>query len=209
MTSVSLVTGLLLLTASLTVASVIQSSRQLTLEEILQLGSKKNLQIQAARYQAAALAEEVPKSYADFWPKLRGEYQYFVQSPRPVLAIPHNAFTVPPIPGIPALANGLSIPSQDAQFVAGRAWDYHLPLRIDQPLFTGFRLSSTYAIAQVDRDIGEVRLARAQQDIAEQVKMAYFQGSRGRSSSGLRPRALGSMKRKCGTPSTSLPDTAR
>src|SRR5207245_873827 len=75
---------------------------------------------------------------------------------------------------IPAVTPAFSIPAQQSDVVAGRAWDNIVRLRIDQVLFTGFRLTSQYAVANLDRQIGLSRLSRAHQDIAEQVKLAYF-----------------------------------
>ncbi len=146
--------------------------RDLTLEESLRLASEGNLRVQSTRFEAAAFAEEVPKAFKDFLPKLRSDLRYFVQGPRPVIAFPPNSLVVPPIPG--SLPNGLSIPAERTDIVAGTAWDYYLRIRLDQPLFTGFRLSSTYAVAKIDKDIGSARLTRIQHDTVRQVKVAFF-----------------------------------
>jgi len=149
-----------------------QEPRPLTLEESLRLATERNLRVQSTRYEAAAFAEEVPKAFKDFLPKLRSDARYFVQGPRPVIAIPPNSISVPPIPGV--LPSGLLIPPERTNIIAGSAWDYYLRIRLDQPLFTGFRLSSTYAVAKLDKQIGAARVTRIQHDTAEQVQVAYF-----------------------------------
>lgn len=148
-----------------------QEPRPLTLEESLRLATERNLHLQAAKYEAAAFAEEVPKTYTDFFPKLRGDARYFVSN-RPVIAIPQGSLTIPAIP--PFTTAPILIPSEQQNIIAGRAWDNIIRLRIDQPLFTGFRLSSTYAVAKLDRQIGQVRLTQVRQEVAEHVKVAYF-----------------------------------
>src|SRR2546428_3497571 len=149
---------------------VCAQERSLTLAEGLRLAGERNLHIQSVKYEAAAFAEEAPKVFTDFFPKLRGDARYFV-STRPEIGIPQGAIQVPAFPGVtPAFA----IPTQETNIVAGRAWDNIVRLRIDQVLFTGFRLSSQYTAANLDRQIGLSRLSRAHQDVAEQVKLAYF-----------------------------------
>ncbi|HEY3196413.1 MAG TPA: TolC family protein [Nitrospirales bacterium] len=154
----------------LTVMPVRAEERALTLEESLRLAGERNLHIQSVKYEAAAFAEEVPKSFTEFLPKLRADARYFV-STRPEIGIPQGSIQIPAFPGVtPAFA----IPTQDTNVVAGRAWDNVIRLRIDQVLFSGFRLSSQYAAANLDKQIGLSRLNRAQQEISEQVKLAYF-----------------------------------
>ena len=154
----------------LVVMPVRAEERSLTLEESLRLAGERNLHIQSVKYEAAAFAEEVPKTFTDFLPKLRADARYFV-STRPEIGIPQGAIQVPSLPGLSA---PFSIPTQDTNVVAGRAWDNAIRLRIDQVLFSGFRLTSQYAAANLDKQIGLSRLSRAQQEIAEQVKVAYF-----------------------------------
>jgi len=144
--------------------------RSLTLAESLRLAGERNLHIQSVKYEAAAFAEEASKVFTDFLPKLRGDARFFV-STRPEIGIPQGAIQIPAILGV---TPAFSIPTQDTNVVAGRAWDNIVRLRIDQVLFTGFRLTSQYAAANLDRQIGLNRLSRAHQDIAEQVKLAYF-----------------------------------
>jgi outer membrane protein len=146
--------------------------RDLTLEESLRLATAGNLRVQSSQFEAAASAEEVPKAFKDFLPKLRSDLRYFVQGPRPEIAIPANSLVVPAIPG--TLPDGLSIPPGRTDVVAGTAWDYYMRIRLDQPLFTGFRLSSTYNVAKIDKAIGGARLTRVQHDTARLVKVAYF-----------------------------------
>jgi outer membrane protein len=157
---------------SLAAAPLVPKPRELTLEESLRLASAGNLQVQSGQFEAAVFAEEVPKAFKDFLPKLRSDLRYFWQNPRPVIAIPANSFLVPPIPGV--LDNGLAFPTERTDVVAGTAWDYYLRVRLDQPLFTGFRLSSTYAVAKIDKAIGSARLTRIQHDTVRHVKAAFF-----------------------------------
>src|SRR5205807_7696845 len=107
--------------------------RSLTLAESLRLAGERNLHIQSVKYEAAAFAEEAPKIFTDFLPKLRGDARYFVGT-RPEIGIPQGAIQIPAIPGVtPAFA----IPTQETNVGAGRAWDNIVRLRIDQILFTG------------------------------------------------------------------------
>ncbi len=141
--------------------------RPLTLEESLRLAAERSLRVRSARQEAAELAEEVPKAYKEFFPKLRGEARYYLQAPRPQIINPAGSTPVPPL-------GGVRFPLQDVEIVAGQRTDYNLRLRLEQPLFTGFRLSSAYAAARLDEEIGSARLARAKQAVAEDVKVAYF-----------------------------------
>ncbi len=154
--------------------------RQLTLEESLRLASERNLRIQSARSEAAEFAEEVPKAFKEFFPKLRGEARYYLQTPRPQIINPAGSTPVPPqnvvVPGVGTVTvPGRVLPDADREIVAGQRTDYNLRLRLEQPLFTGHRLTSAYAAAQLDERIGGARLTRAQHEVAEQVKVAYFE----------------------------------
>jgi outer membrane protein len=148
-----------------------QDPRPLTLEDSLRMANERNLRLQSARYEAAAVLEGVPKTFTDFLPKLRGDARFFV-STRPEFAIPANSLVIPPVSGV--TTSPIVFPTEQQNIIAGRAWDNILRLRIDQPLFTGFRLTSNYAVAKLDQKIGEARLSQAQHQVAEQVKVAYF-----------------------------------
>ena len=154
--------------------------RQITLEESLRLASERNLRIQSARSEASEFAEEVPKAFKEFFPKLRAEARYYLQTPRPQIINPAGSTPVPPqnvvVPGVGTVTvPGRVLPEADREIVAGQRTDYNLRLRLEQPLFAGHRLTSAYAAAQLDERIGGARLTRAQQEVAEQVKAAYFE----------------------------------
>ena len=135
--------SIMVILAALLGTPVGAQERLLTLADSLRLGGERNLHIQSVKYEAAAFAEEAPKIFTDFLPKLRGDARYFV-STRPEVGIPQGAIQVP---AIPAVTPAFSIPTQDTNIIAGRAWDNIVRLRIDQVLFTGFRLTSQYAVA--------------------------------------------------------------
>src|SRR5438309_4780858 len=162
--------SMVVILAALLGTPVRAKERLLTRADSLRLGGERKRHIQSVKYEAAAFAEEAPKIFTDFLPKLRGDARYFVAT-RPEIGIPQGAIQIPAIPGV---TPAFSIPTQETNIVAGRAWDNIVRLRIDQVLFTGFRLTSQYAVANLDRQIGLSRLSRAHQDIAEQVKLAYF-----------------------------------
>src|SRR5216117_34298 len=71
--------------------------RSLTLAESLRLAGERNLHIQSVKYEAAAFAEEAPKFFTDFLPKLRGDARYFV-STRPEIGLPQGSIQVPASP---------------------------------------------------------------------------------------------------------------
>jgi outer membrane protein len=148
-----------------------QDPRPLTLQESLRMANERNLRLQSARYEAAAVLEGVPKTFTDFLPKLRGDARFFV-STRPEFAIPANSLIIPPVAGV--TTSPIAFPAEQQNIIAGRAWDNIVRLRIDQPLFTGFRLTSNYTVAKLDQQIGEARLTQAHHQVAEQVKVAYF-----------------------------------
>src|SRR5438105_7457438 len=102
--------------------------RSLTLAESLQLAGERNLHIQSVKYEAAAFAEEAPKVFTDFLPKLRGEARYFVAT-RPEIGIPQGAIQVP---AIPAVTPAISIPTQETNIRARRARPNHVRLSTDQ-----------------------------------------------------------------------------
>ncbi len=157
---------------SLTLPEEGSGPRALPLEESLRLAAERNLRLRSARHEAAEFAEEVPKAYKEFFPKLRGQARYYLQSPRPLFINPAGSTPVPPSPAFPS---GLLLPSQDVPIVAGQRTDYGLHLRLEQPLFAGHRLTSAYAAAQLDQQMAGARLVRAQHEVAEQVKVAYFE----------------------------------
>src|SRR5438128_1333103 len=76
-----------------------QEPRPLTLQDSLRMANERNLRLQSARYEAAAVLEGVPKTFTDFLPKLRGDARFFV-STRPEFAIPANSLVIPPVPGV-------------------------------------------------------------------------------------------------------------
>jgi len=150
-------------------AGFAQQDSVLTLEDSIGMAKERNLRMQSARYEAAAVSEEVPKAWTDLLPKVRGDYRNFVQNPRPVIGFPHDSIVVGPNPFTPS-----TLPTQDVRAIAGNAWDYYLRIRIDQPLFAGFRLVSNYKVAEIDKQIVESRVARTERDIVEMVKIMYF-----------------------------------
>ena len=113
---------------SITLPQPVAEARALSLEESLRLATDRNLRLQSARQEAAELAEEVPKAYKDFLPRLRGEARYFLQAPRPAFTIPQGTsatvFTGPPFP----ITNSRVL--EDVDIVAGQRTDYNFRLRL-------------------------------------------------------------------------------
>ncbi|MBN2126551.1 MAG: TolC family protein [Deltaproteobacteria bacterium] len=129
----------------------------LTLDESISLALANNWSIKGKqeRVDQARYAKE--QARAGFYPKLSTSYGYTrLDDVARSNAIP--------------LGGGLAIPSYDLNTQDNYQWK----TSVTQPLFTGFALTSSYELAKLGIDLGEVELELERLALALKVKEVYF-----------------------------------
>jgi outer membrane protein TolC len=121
-----------------------------SLEEALEMALAYSPNLEEARQQREKAVHQKKESFTFFLPELSTSYSYQEdQNPR-------------------IFRSGIG------NFQAGPAATYVWSTTVEQPIFTGFRLTSQYRLAELGVDLAKVNLHLARLDVALAVKEAYF-----------------------------------
>ncbi|MDZ7316546.1 MAG: TolC family protein [candidate division KSB1 bacterium] len=140
--------------------TVLFSQTQLT--DCLQNGLATHPSIALMREQVRLSRLELKEAAADRLPSLDLSASYRRQSDVPHLSF--SSFSLPA--GLPMPAGGVTLGSYDT---------YDLRLTLSRPLFTGFRLSRRLQAAELNSQIKELELRKAENELALQIITAYAQ----------------------------------
>ncbi|MBI4688262.1 MAG: TolC family protein [Nitrospirae bacterium] len=135
--------------------------RILTLQECLSLALKNNDALTASLSSIEMKKQETKISYSEFFPKLKSKVQYTLFDKEPSFIIEKNAFAV-------------GIPPADTELPAGAKDTYAFTLSVEQPIFTGGYLTSTYEKAIIKEKESEMLSENTKNKIILSVKTAYF-----------------------------------
>ncbi len=122
----------------------------LTLEESIQLALDRNLEVQLAKEEVKFALERKNEARTNFLPKFSATYTYRRPS--------ENTVTF----------GGVTFESEDTN-------QFRLTGSVDQPIFTGLEVLSTYQLSKMGLDVAKIQLQRARLDLILAVKQAYFE----------------------------------
>ena len=131
-----------------------------TLEEAITRAMEASPQLLASREAVAASEFKRKQAQTGFMPKLSTEYNYtYVNNPPKATLTPQDFGT-------------FQIPA--ATFSVGTQNNYSFNIGLEQPIFTGFALTTHYELAQLGIDLSRIKYAQDQLNVSYQVKEAYF-----------------------------------
>jgi outer membrane protein len=140
---------------------------RLTLEEAVSRAVATNEQVEAARAQRQLAGAQITQARSGALPQISGGVVYN----RTLASIFDNiSFGPPPEPG-----NGGDTPNPLAGLPFGQRNTWSASLQVAQPLYTGGRVGTALAIARNVRSVADLQIEEAEDDVALQVRSAYFQ----------------------------------
>jgi outer membrane protein TolC len=123
---------------------------QISLDQALEMALAYSPNLEQARQEREKAVHREKESFTYFLPELSTSYAYQEdQNPR-------------------IIRSGIG------NFKAGPATTYVWSTTVEQPVFTGFRLTSQYRLAELGVDLAKANLHLARLDVALAVKEAYF-----------------------------------
>ncbi|MBI9085838.1 MAG: TolC family protein [Desulfobacterales bacterium] len=138
---------------------------RLTLDQAVTRGLANNRLIRAAMEASRAAVAAQTSAKSDFFPDLSATYQYTGLTDTPFMYFTKAVVN----PG------GLTVGSQRIEAPTGTRDNYAWYLRLTQPLFTGFALTTRYKMAETGIAAKQVERAQAELDVIRQVRLAYVQ----------------------------------
>lgn len=131
-----------------------------TLEEAIARAQEASPQLQADRQAMEASEFKRKQAKTGFLPKLSTEYDYnYVNNPAKA-TIPAQDFGAFQLP-----ASTITVGTQNS---------YHFHVGLEQPIFTGFALTTNYELAKLGIDLSKLKYLQDQLTVSYQVKEAYF-----------------------------------
>jgi outer membrane protein TolC len=121
----------------------------LTLKKSIQLALERNLEVQIAREEVEVAKERKKETRTGFLPKFITEYEY-------------------------------RRPSETSSTIGGVTFEnidkdqYRFTGTVEQPVFSGFEILSTFQLAKLGLDVAEIQLTRTRLDLILVVKEAYL-----------------------------------
>jgi outer membrane protein TolC len=134
-----------------------QEQKTLTLEESLQIGLQNSRQLHATLMQVKLADAQAKEIGASRFASLNLGASYTRLSEIPPFAITFPPFITTPILISPTVLD-----------------NYNLKLSLQQPLFTGFKLQSSYDAAKLNAAAANMDYTQAEQDLFLNIKNAYW-----------------------------------
>lgn len=132
------------------------SQEKLTLNECLQIGIKNSRELQAANSKIISASAKIDEVRSQFLPQLKFSASYSRLSDVPPFEI-SVPFYPKPIQLAPSILN-----------------NYNFRLSVQQPLFTGFRLSSLKNAAELNKNASEEDYEKEKNDAALTIHTAFW-----------------------------------
>ena len=132
-----------------------------TVEQCVELALQNNGSLKAAEMENVAAAEQVGISRTGFLPSLKLTGSSFLFDKAPRMTVDAGAFGA----GIPA--HNVELPLQDNSF-------YYLTLSLEQPLFTGGRLTHTLLRSKALSEEATHRAAARRREVALDVRQTFY-----------------------------------
>ena len=134
---------------------------EVTLEQCADLAVKNNSGLKAFAMDMVSAGEEVSIAKKGFLPSLKLNGNYFLVDKTPRLIIEQNVLS----PGIPP--RNTEIPTGDS------SW-YALNLSLEQPLFTGGKLTHSYLKSKALNEEALHRVERRRRELVLEVRQSFF-----------------------------------
>jgi outer membrane protein len=136
-------------------------SREIRLDECVDLALRHNSGLKASAADTMATQEEAAMAFKDFLPSLHllGNYTIVDKSPR--LVIYRDAF-------------GAGMPPTDTELTLGEKNFYSLMVSVTQPLFRGGILTNSYRKAQAQSEESTLRYDQQRSGLIFDVKKAFY-----------------------------------
>ena len=122
----------------------------LTLEESIQLALDRNLEVQVAKEEVRFALERKNEARTSFLPKFSADYSYRRPS--------ETQTTI----------GGVTFQNVDRN-------QFALTGTVQQPIFTGLEILSTYQLSEMGLDVAKIQLQRTRLNLILAVKQAYFE----------------------------------
>ena len=144
---------------------------RLTIDQAVSLALENNRLIRAAVETSRAAVADKEIAQSDFFPDFTATYRYTNLADTPFMYFEKT--TVAPHPAVApyVVVSG----SQRIEAPTNRRDNVYWNLRLTQPLFTGFALTTRRKMAQTGIAMRQVELARARLDVIRQVRLACIQ----------------------------------
>jgi len=159
-----LVSGGFLLSGFNLAAAAEESKHVFTLKESVNIALERSPKILSAVNTLEGAKWKKSEVSKDFLPKFEVTYSWTRLDKDPQT----TSLNITPLPTPPYWNFG----STTRQ--VGSKDNWQLKLTMNQPIFTGFALTSAYELTKLGVDIAEISLARARLDLILEVKTAYF-----------------------------------
>lgn len=131
-----------------------------TLEGAISRAMEASPQLLASREALEASEFKRKQAQTGFLPKLSTQYNYTYVNNPPKATIPAQDFGTFQIP-----ASNITVGTQNS---------YSFNIGLEQPLFTGFALTTNYELAKLGIDLSKIKYAQDQLNLSYQVKETYF-----------------------------------
>jgi outer membrane protein TolC len=148
--------------AAISSGSRAQAVRALTADQCVQIGLESNRSVQASRAQIAAAEARHWETQTARLPQIQGQGQYQRLSDIPEFDIPF------PLPDDPGLSESITI----APAILNR---YTLQASVQQPLFTGLRLTNQVRAAGHEEAAARHEAEATEGEVAYRIREAYWQ----------------------------------
>jgi len=154
----------------LTMSSWAQNKIQLDLKTSLEIAFQKNSQLKIARAELDQAEAQLGQARTAFFPKLTSQANYTRLDYAPF--IPLKSFgSIFPGGGMPGGLPGGATPKK---ITIGRNENYGLSISLQQPIFSGFKISNSYSIAKHNKKAAEQKYKKAKEDLIFSVEQAYW-----------------------------------
>ncbi|NOY76340.1 MAG: TolC family protein [Calditrichaeota bacterium] len=154
----------------LTVSGWAQNKIHLNLKTSLEIAFQKNSQLKIARAKLDQAEAKLGQARTGFFPKLTGQSNYTRLDYAPF--IPLKSFgSIFPGGG---MFGGATSGSTPKKITIGRAENYGISISLQQPIFTGFKITNGYSIAKHNKKAAEQNYKKAKEDLIFSVEQAYW-----------------------------------
>ena len=157
------------LTLVFTLPIVAQEKRSLTIEQAIQIGMENSKTLRTSQFKVNAADAKASETNTMDLPSLKFNGTYTRISPVPALAFPF------PVAGInDPSSNKVSFITQNYPLTSNIVNTYGLRATLQQPLFTGGKISGAIGAAEYSAEATKEDLKKDQADVLYNIKAAYW-----------------------------------
>jgi len=154
----------------LTMSSWAQNKIHLNLKSSLEIAFQKNAQLKIARAKLDQSNAQLGQARTGFFPKLTGQSNYTRLDYAPFIPLKSFGSIFPGGGSFGGSPSG----STPKKITIGRAENYGISISLQQPIFTGFKITNGYSIAKHNKKAAEQNYKKAKEDLIFSVEQAYW-----------------------------------